>query len=321
MLRKLMITTAAIALMSGSAFAQTQPAPAETAPAPTPMAPATPEAAPAAPEATIVKPDGVLATSLIGENVYNGPATDAPKIGDVNDLVIDAEGKVEKLVIGVGGFLGIGEKNVAIEYGRAEWAERNGDRWLVVGMTKEDLQSAPEFDRTPYLPAAPAATTDVAPAAPAETAQAPAEQPATDAPAAAPSETVQAPAEQPAAAGETETAAIDKSTLTPVPEADLTAGNLAGTTVYGADDKNIGEIGEVVVSAENKTDAVVLDVGGFLGIGEKKVAVAMENLAFLTDKDNNRYLYTTFTKEQLEAATAYDAATFAADRDAQLLKM
>jgi sporulation protein YlmC with PRC-barrel domain len=301
MLRKLMITTAAIALMSGSAFAQTQPAPAETAPAPTPMAPATPEAAPAAPEATIVKPDGVLATSLIGENVYNGPATDAPKIGDVNDLVIDTEGKVEQLVIGVGGFLGIGEKNVAIEYGRAEWAERNGDRWLVVGMTKEELQSAPEFDRTPYLPAAPAATTDVAPAAPAEAAQ--------------------APAEQPAAAGETETTAIDKSTLTPVPEADLTAGNLAGTTVYGPDDKNIGEIGEVVVSAENKTDAVVLDVGGFLGIGEKKVAVAMENLAFLTDKDNNRYLYTTFTKEQLEAATAYDAATFAANRDAQLLKM
>ena len=47
---------------------------------------------------------------------------------------------------------------------------------------------------------------------------------------------------------------------------------------------------------------MIIDVGGFLGIGEKEVAVGSDNLAFMTDKDGNKYLYTTFTKEQLEAA-------------------
>jgi hypothetical protein len=59
------------------------------------------------------KPDEVLATDLIGR-----PAVDAAKetIGDVNDLVTDGNGKTIAVVIGVGGFLGIGEKDVAIPF-------------------------------------------------------------------------------------------------------------------------------------------------------------------------------------------------------------
>ncbi len=70
-----------------------------------------------------------------------------------------------------------------------------------------------------------------------------------------------------------------------------------------------------------KVDAIVLDVGGFLGVGEKKVAVGMDNLSFMTDKDGNKYLYTTFTKEQLDAQPAYDDSTYAEKRDEQRLMM
>ncbi|RWL19288.1 MAG: PRC-barrel domain containing protein, partial [Mesorhizobium sp.] len=82
--------------------------------------------------------------------------------------------------------------------------------------------------------------------------------------------------------------------------------DLKGTTVYGANDAKIGTIGDVVLTPENKPDAVIVDVGGFLGIGAKEVAVGMDKLKFMTDKNGNKYLYTNFTKEQLQAQTAYD---------------
>jgi len=326
MIRKLLITTAAAALMAGGAFAQTaDPA------APAPAAPPAAEAP--AMETPVAKADGQLASNLIGETVYNGTGDSAENIGDVNDLVIGANGTIDQIVVGVGGFLGIGEKNVAIDYKTAEWAEKNGDRWLVVGMSKESLESAPAFDRTPYEPVAPVAATDTAaPPATTETAMQPA--PATppadttaEAPAASAPATDQNMAQAPAASDPaapmpdaSATAAIDKSTLTAVPATELSADMLKGTTVYGADDANIGEIGDVVLTGD-KVDAVIIDVGGFLGVGEKPVAVGMDNLGFMADKDGNQYLYTTFTKAQLEAAPAYDAATFAEKRDEQMLKM
>ena len=97
----------------------------------------------------------------------------------------------------------------------------------------------------------------------------------------------------------------------------ISAKDFIGTTVYGADDAKVGEIGDVVLSGDKKVDAVVVDVGGFLGMGEKEVAVGLEKLKFMSDKDGNRYLYTNFTKAQLEAQTAYDKGTYAQNRDKQ----
>jgi sporulation protein YlmC with PRC-barrel domain len=96
---------------------------------------------------------------------------------------------------------------------------------------------------------------------------------------------------------------------------------LVGTTVYGANDVNLGEIGDVVLTGDKKVDAVIIDVGGFLGVGEKEVAIGMENLKFMTDKDGKRYLYTSFTKEQLEAQAPYDKATYTQNRDTQRMIM
>ena len=136
--------------LASSALAQTAaPAPAAAASAPAANAPAM--------QKPVVKADGQLASNLVGETVYNGTGENAENIGDVNDLVIGPNGAVEELVVGVGGFLGMGEKDVAVDYKTAEWAEKNGDRWLVVAMSKEELEAAPTFDRMPYEPAAPVA--------------------------------------------------------------------------------------------------------------------------------------------------------------------
>ncbi|TGV93868.1 PRC-barrel domain-containing protein, partial [Mesorhizobium sp. M2E.F.Ca.ET.154.01.1.1] len=70
----------------------------------------------AKPAEPVKKADGNLASNIMGESVYNGTADDAQKIGDVKDIVLAKDGKAESLVIGVGGFLGIGTKNVTFDF-------------------------------------------------------------------------------------------------------------------------------------------------------------------------------------------------------------
>lgn len=64
-------------------------------------------------------------------------------------------------------------------------------------------------------------------------------------------------------------------------------------------------------------DAVIVDVGGFLGLGAKPVAVGFDNLAFSADTFGNRYLFINASREELEAQTAYDPATYEAERETQ----
>ncbi|MER8591054.1 PRC-barrel domain-containing protein [Mesorhizobium sp. M1182] len=287
--------------------------------------------APAAPAEPVKRAEGNLATNIIGETVYNGTGDDAQNIGDVNDIVINKEAKAQSLIIGVGGFLGIGEKNVAYDFDKAQWAERNGDRWLVAQTTKEELQAQPDFNRKAYDPApATTASNDAnAPATVTPTVMAsntaPNDNTATTNNADQAGKTAQnAPAAAPPAnstADQTKTGSIDKSTLTEMPMGEIRAEDLVGTTVYGANDVNVGEIGDIVLGSDKKVDAVIIDVGGFLGVGEKEVAVGMDNLKFMTDKNGKRYLYTNFTKEQLEAQAPYDKASYAQNRDKQRMIM
>ena len=58
------------------------------------------------------------ARKMIGLNVYNN---DNEKIGDIAELIIDRNGKVEAVVVEAGGFLGIGERDVAVPYGEINW--------------------------------------------------------------------------------------------------------------------------------------------------------------------------------------------------------
>lgn len=311
MIRKLLATTAILTIVSTGAFAQASNTPA-TPPAASEAAPAAPLQPGVAVDQSQVSADGQIASNIIGESVYNGTADDAQNVGNVNDLVISKDGMVEAIVIGVGGFLGLGEKDVAIDYKTIDWAERDGDRWIVIEATADQLKELPDFDRSAYAPAAPVASNN------ATTPPATTTTPSTDM---SQNATPPAPAAQdsmtkaPAATDQTETGAIDRSTLKDLNVAEISSEEFVGTTVYGANDENIGEIGDVVLSKDGKVDAVVIDVGGFLGVGEKPVAVGMDNLHFMADNDGDRYLYTSFTKEQLDAAPAYDESTYAQKRD------
>ena len=106
-------------------------------------------------------PNDVLASQLIGMRVYAVEAdidatkaypadarTDWADVGEVNDVVLDWDGSVKAVVLGVGGFLGMGEKNVAIEMASLRKARESNDAtdwFLVVNSSKELLASAPAY--------------------------------------------------------------------------------------------------------------------------------------------------------------------------------
>ena len=59
------------------------------------------------------------ASELVGVNVYNDANE---KIGDINDVILDKAGKVENVILGVGGFLGMGEHYVAVGNDKLKWS-------------------------------------------------------------------------------------------------------------------------------------------------------------------------------------------------------
>ena len=160
-------TILATALLSSGAFAQTAPSPAKDTPA-----------------AAEVKAKGAhwRSSKLIGVNVYNDQNE---KLGDINEIILDPSGKVMGYVIGVGGFLGMGEHDILIEPAKIKFvnepvraasttpagtnapatgtnaaptntrsASNTGtaaavDRWYpdhaVLGATKEQLKALPQF--------------------------------------------------------------------------------------------------------------------------------------------------------------------------------
>jgi sporulation protein YlmC with PRC-barrel domain len=86
----------------------------------------------------------ILAKDLIGQTVY---APDKAKIGNISDLILSKDAKtVEGFVIGVGGFLGLGEKSVALKLDRLQMTQdaENGLR-LTMDVKKEELANAPSF--------------------------------------------------------------------------------------------------------------------------------------------------------------------------------
>jgi sporulation protein YlmC with PRC-barrel domain len=102
----------------------------------------------AATEMMATVPNNALTVSTYyNEDVYDNQEN---KIGDVNDILLDTDGRISAVIVGVGGFLGIGEKDVAVPFKALKVAEKSGDRYLVIETTKEALQAAPgyTYDRT-----------------------------------------------------------------------------------------------------------------------------------------------------------------------------
>lgn len=301
-----------------------------------------------------------FASDLIGMRIYNSEteveanstiAADGEKewddIGEINDVLLDFQGNVKAVILGIGGFLGMGERDVSVNMDEIRIVTEEGDsddRFLVVNTSKEMLEKAPAFERMDdEADMETEANMDANADMNAETDMAATDMNAetevdTETEMEADAEALANEAEMEAeeAAAETEQA-VDEATTemaeganeleqdmerpmltAPAVEregyanatadevAALTAEDLEGSYVYGANDETVGEIGALVMGDNGEVGQVVINVGGFLGIGEKPVAVTWDELQIMKNAEGDDFrIYIDSSEEALEAQPEY----------------
>jgi PRC-barrel domain len=276
--------------------------------------PAIAQDAPASPFQTEAMGPSVSASELIGARIYaSETAIDADAyagvqegwndIGEVNDVILGRDGTVDAVLVDIGGFLGMGERKVAVDMAALRFVQDDAtdvDDWfLVLQADRATLDQAPEW----VIPGADTSA-DATDASKDGMENIPAVNEAL------PETTEAAPEVAPEAADDTamtsnETAAdgtlaVPDGYATVAPDA-LTAELLTGADVHDASDASIAEVSDLVLSPEGQVTDVVLDVGGFLGIGAKTVAIPLDRLTVAQTESGAVRLWVNMTKDDLKA--------------------
>lgn len=198
-------------------------------------------------------------------------------IGQINEIVLSSDGQVRAIVIGVGGFLGIGERDVAVTMDQVTFASDPDDLSLmhiVVNIGADMLTDSPHYDRT-------AMTGERVPGA--HTAPV-ADRTAFTAP-------------------ELARDGYDRVEITQV-----STEMLVGKSVYGVNDEAVGTIDDLIVDDAGGITNVIIDFGGFLGIGATQVSLGFEELTILANEGSTDVrVYVDATKEQVQALPPYSA--------------
>ncbi|MCB8820223.1 PRC-barrel domain-containing protein [Microvirga rosea] len=128
-MRKLFLTIAATTALMGAAFAQTSQPSATGSTAPTAK--------------VQIPQDAIMSGQLDDLDIRN---TANEKVGEIEDVVI-SQGKVVGYVLSVGGFLGVGDRNIVVDPGMVKVSYNDSDKkWVgTINATKEQLSTVPEF--------------------------------------------------------------------------------------------------------------------------------------------------------------------------------
>lgn len=233
----------------------------------------------------------VRASDFIGMRVYASEAAlDADEyagaqegwddIGEINDVILARDGTTGAVLVDIGGFLGMGERQVAVDMSAIKFVsdgattDNAADFFLVMNAARTDLEAAPVYGMAADGTAPMADTMATDPAVVADGTM----------------------AREPIMRDGYMAAEVDY----------LTAEKLTGAEVYDANDEVIGNVGELVLTADGQVSDAIIDVGGFLGMGEKPVALKLTDIDILRNEagDDVR-VYVSMTKEQLEKLPAF----------------
>ncbi|MGE0154927.1 MAG: PRC-barrel domain-containing protein [Reyranellaceae bacterium] len=302
-------------LMAGVAGSVLAIAPLALAQTQTPTSPTTPQTMP---QATAPAADSVEAGKLIGKSVRN-PQGD--KIGDIEAVYVTPGGQIDSVIVGVGGFLGIGERDVAVKWSDLT-VSPDGDR-VVATTTKDSLKAMPEYtwqDRTYRgkvfsdsgvvgTPERRAADATRPLTAPSPTAPSPRD----SLPATGSARTDSPAADRPTMGGSP--AATDRPATAPAPmrgtvkaftkSGEMSADALIGATVKNAADETVGEIKDIHFGTDGSIKAAVVGVGGFLGVGERSVLIPWSQLEIAREGDDAAVVRTEASKDSLKAMPEY----------------
>ncbi len=226
-------------------------------------------------------------------------------IGQVSGIVIDQDGQVKAVVIGVGGFLGIGEHEVALEFDRVTFAVDQGDPmqyYLIADTAAELLEAAPEFDHNAMRDAM------------LEEARVDEEERVAEEEELARADEQRMAEEEREAQWRGDREAftapdVEREGFERAAVGEISLDTLIGSDVYDVLDENIGSINDVIIGNEGEVGYVVVDIGGFLGFGTHTVALGLDEVAILHAKGWDEFrLYVDATQEQLEGMPEYAQA-------------
>ena len=286
----------------------------------------------------------ISASDLIGKTVYmqsedapdagivdtiEAPSEDWENVGEVNDVILSKDGQIDSITLDVGGFLGMGGKELSTSMDQLKMVTEEGseDEYFVVFTgDRAALEEGEELDRQSVLDEGGsffAGTDETASSennlegdtmasdtdANAEVnsgadtaAETGANADATTNADAGISSGAGVDAD--ATAGATATTETDNMPqLSDDERAALTAEELEGVALYDATDEHIGEISDIVLTDDGQVEHVIVDVGGFLGLGEKPVAVSFDEISLTRDQDgvtDALQATTSLTVEELE---------------------
>ncbi len=249
---------------------------------------------------TVEQQGDIYASEFIGMRVYAaendfdsfdtntmvdaGAEQEWDDIGEINDVILGRDGTVKAVIIGVGGFIGIGEKDVAVQMSSIKMVNEKDDAddfFLVVNTNKESLTDLDAYSRTSMMEN----EADMAEAR---------EDHAAD---------------KPMLDGEREmfmAPDVDRDGFGVAVRDELTTEDLTGARLYGIDDEDIGEINSLIVDDSGQIQRAVLDIGGFLGLGEHQISVTLDELSILRETDGGGFrVFIDASKEQLEAQPEY----------------
>ena len=212
------------------------------------------------------------------------------KVGEINDTILSQDGAVRGVLVDVGGFLGIGERTVLIDINdlyfvpNAETANDPDDFYAVAGLTREQMGEMPQWAEDNLVAGYPWGDTPSNAALDAQSSDS------------GMTEIVES------RLTEGEAPAVPAEGMGAV---NATAEDLTGALVVDAEGDTVGRVQDLVLNGET-VEAVVLDVGGFLGIGAHTVALPVNALKVVRH-DNGQVdkVQTASTRAELEAMPVY----------------
>lgn len=267
-------------LTCGAAAAYAQPQQA-TSPPSTHTAPA---------GTTTMSPPATADTrKLIGRNIKNA---DGETIGEIKSIYLTKDGRVDSVMVSVGGFLGVGDREVRIAWSDLQITD-NGEK-VTVNMTKDQLKAKPEY-RYRNEAWRGQVFTDNGP----WTARPGDARPANDqlAQTTRPADRTAPPNDRPNMAATTSTGDFNAA-------GEMSGNALIGATVRNDKRESVGKVEDVYVDNNGAVKTVVVSVGGFLGVGSKDVAVKWSDLKVSRD-DKSLVITTTSTMDSLKAMPDY----------------
>lgn len=219
-------------------------------------------------------------------------------VGTIDDIVMTRDGEIRGILLDVGGFLGFGAHSVMVELDQLYFVSDEGaaegidDFFVVIAMSQEQLEALPEFDTT-RLHAGFEVGSDVQGAG-----VLPHEE---DAAFGADGQTTDAP---PAPGADQNVFGAADHMLA---QEERTADRLIGADVFDATGESIGSVDDVVIGTDNGIDGIIVDVGGFLGIGAHTVKLPIDDAQIgWSDVDGDVRVQLSMTRERLEAMPEHE---------------